>query len=131
MRFSRQNGDRVVVIGIFQSPETGRGVLKNLHRARFRRAAAIHAAAKGRLRVEENGISVIEGVAGGVAGVLALGALIFWQRGMLVGYSPQLALLLAAFALAGALAGWILVRLLQEHVERGVPGPVHEHDPAG
>ena len=59
---------------------------------------------------------MIEGVAGGVAGVLALGALILWQRGMLVGYSPQLALLLAAFALAGALAGWILVRLLKGHV---------------
>ena len=29
----------------------------------------------------------------------------------------MLALLLAAFALAGALSGWILVRLLQQHVD--------------
>ena len=116
MRFWRENGDRVLVVGIFQSPTAGRAVLKNLHWARIRRAAAIHAAAKGRLRVEENGISMIDGVAGGVAVVLALGAFILWQRGMLVDYSPHLALVLAAFALAGALAGWILVRLLQEHV---------------
>jgi hypothetical protein len=37
---------------------------------------------------------------------------------MLVDYGPAaLALLLAAFALAGAFTGWILVRLLQEHVD--------------
>ena len=37
---------------------------------------------------------------------------------MLTGYGPaQTALLLFAFALAGALTGWILVRLLQQHVD--------------
>ncbi|PYK04154.1 MAG: hypothetical protein DME66_10655, partial [Verrucomicrobia bacterium] len=117
MRLWRKNGDRVLVVGIFQSPKTGRAVLKSLHRTQFRRAAAIHASARGRSRVEENGISAIGGsVAASVLSV-ALGAFIFWQRGMLAYYPPaRLALLLAAFALAGAFIGWILVRLLQEHV---------------
>src|SRR5438874_2290579 len=117
MRLWRKNGDRVLVVGIFQSPKTGRAVLKNLHRARSRRAAAIHASARGRPRVEEHGISAIGGSATGSVLSLGLGAFIFWQRGMLADYRPAgLALLLAAFALAGALTGWILVRLLQEHV---------------
>ncbi len=117
MRLWRKNGDRVLVVGIFQSPKTGRAVLKNLHRARFRRAAAIHASARGRPRIEEHGISTIGGSATGSVLSLALGAFIFWERGMLADYRPAgLALLLAAFALAGALTGWILVRLLQEHV---------------
>src|SRR6266853_1560362 len=105
MRFRQTKDDRVLVVGIFQSPKTGRAVLRNLHRARFRRAAAIHAVAKGRPRVEENGVLAI----GGAALVLALGAFIFWQRGMLADYPPAgLALLFVAFALAGALTGWIL-----------------------
>src|SRR5207247_9722883 len=96
---------------------TGRAVLQNLHRARFRRAAAIHASAKGRQRIEERGISAIGGSAAGSLLILALGAFIFWERGMLADYRPAgLTLLLAAFALAGAVTGWILVRLLQEHV---------------
>src|SRR5947207_9888465 len=115
MRLSRKNSDRVLVVGIFQSPKTGRAVLKNLHRARFRRAAAIHASARGRPRIEEHGISAIGGSAAGSVLSLALGAFIFWERGMLADYRPAgLALLLAAFALAGAVTGWILVRLLQE-----------------
>ncbi len=49
---------------------------------------------------------------------MAIGAFIFWQRGILADYRPGvLALLLAAFALAGALSGWILVRLLRQHVD--------------
>src|SRR5213075_1049490 len=114
MRFRRTKHDRFLVVGIFQSPKTGRAVLKNLHRARFRRAAAIHASARGRPRIEEHGISAIGGSAAGSVLSLALGAFIFWERGMLADYRPAgLTLLLAAF-LAGALTGWILVRLLQE-----------------
>src|SRR5205823_9739000 len=117
MRFRRRKHDRVLVVGIFQSPKTGRAVLKNLHRTQFRRAAAIHASARGRPRVEENGISAIGGSAATAAFGLALGAFIFWQRGMLADYRlGGLALFFVAFALAGALTGWILVRLLQEHV---------------
>ncbi|PYI62181.1 MAG: hypothetical protein DMC60_03170 [Verrucomicrobia bacterium] len=118
MRFWRKNGHRVLVVGIFQSLGAGRAVLQNLHRARFRRAAAIHASAKGRQRVEEHGISVIAGsTAASVLG-LALGAFIFWQRGMLADYRPVgLVLPFAAFALAGAITGWILIQLLREHVD--------------
>src|SRR5438034_1308813 len=86
MRFRRTKHDRVLVVGIFQSPKTGRAVLKNLHRTQFRRAAAIHASVRGRLRVEENGISAIGGSAATAAFGLALGAFIFWQRGMLADY---------------------------------------------
>src|SRR5947199_4961181 len=118
MRFWRKNGDRVLVVGIFQSLGNGRTVLQNLHRARFRSAAAIHASAKGRQRVEEHGISAIGGsTAASVLG-LTLGAFIFWQRGMLAYYRPVgLLLLLAAFAVAGAITGWLLVQLLREHVD--------------
>src|SRR6266513_1138432 len=118
MRFWQKKGDRVLVVGIFQSVGTARAALRNLHRARFRRAAAIHASAKGRQRVEEHGISAIGGsTAASVLG-LTLGAFIFWQRGMLVFYRPVgLLLLLAAFVLAGAITGWILVQLLREHVD--------------
>jgi cyclic beta-1,2-glucan synthetase len=117
VRFRRTKADHVLVVGIFQSPKTGRAVLKNLHRDRFRRAAAIYAVAKDRPRVEENGVLATGGLVGGAAFVVALGAFIFWQSGMLAYYPPvRLALLLVAFALAGTLTGWILVRLLHEHV---------------
>src|SRR5437762_4809026 len=98
MRLWRKNGDRVLVVGIFQSPGIGRAVLKNLHRARFRRVAAIHASARRRPRVQEYGVSAIGGAAAASAVALAIGAFIFWQRGILVGYRPGvLTLLLAAF----------------------------------
>src|SRR5436309_1114404 len=118
MRFWRKRAHRVLVVGIFQSVGTGRAVLQNLHRARFRRAAAIHASAKGRQRVEEQGISAIGGSAAVSVLSLALGAFIFWERGTLGNFPPsELALVLAAFALAGATTGWILVQLLREHVD--------------
>src|SRR5437667_12553571 len=118
MRFWQKKGDRVLVVGIFQSVGTGRAALQNLDRARFRRAAAIHASAKGRQRIEEHGISAIGGSTAASVLSLALGAFIFWERGMLGNYRPDgLALLLAAFALAGAITGWILVQLLREHVD--------------
>src|SRR5438874_518421 len=117
MRFRRTKHDRVLVVGIFQSPKTGRAVLKNLHRTQFRRAAAIHASAGGRPRAQQNGISAIGGSPATAAYGLALGAFIFWQRAMLADYRlGGLALFFVAFVLAGALTGWILVRLLQEHV---------------
>ncbi|PYJ67388.1 MAG: hypothetical protein DME76_15345, partial [Verrucomicrobia bacterium] len=118
MRLRRKNGERVLLVGIFQSPGTGRTVLRNLYRARFRRVAAIYASAAGRRRVEEYGISAIGGAAAASVFGLAIGALMFWQRGILADFRPgMLALLLAAFALAGALSGWILVRLLRQHVD--------------
>ena len=120
MRFWRKKGDRVLVVSIFQSVGIGRAVLQNLHRARFRRAAAIHASAKGRQRVEEHGISAIGGSAAASVLGVALGALIFWERGMFADYRRAgFALLFAGFALAGAITGWILVQLFREHVDAG------------
>src|SRR5438046_8751148 len=86
MRFRRTKHDRVLVVGIFQSPKTGRAVLKNLHRTQFRRAAAIHASARGRPRGEENGISAMGGSSATTAFGLALGAIIFWQLRRLAGH---------------------------------------------
>ena len=118
MRFWRKRGDRVLAVGIFKSVETGRAALRNLHRARFRRAAAIHASAKGRQRLEEYGISAIgRSAAASVLG-LAAGASILWERGMLADYRPAgLVLLLAAFASAGGISGWIFERLFRAHVD--------------
>jgi hypothetical protein len=78
--------------------------LNNLHRTRFRRAAAVHSSAKGQQRVEEHGISAIGGSAAALVVGLTLGAFVLWKRGVLPYYRPiELALLLAAFALAGAI----------------------------
>src|SRR5512132_3267523 len=118
MRFWRKKGDRVLVVGIFQSAGVGRAVLQNLHRARFRRAAAIYVSAKGRQRVEERGISAIGGSAAALILSVVLGAFIFWVRGMLGDNRPAgVVLPLAAFAFGGAITGWILVQLLREHVD--------------
>ena len=120
MRLWRKKGDHdVLVVGIFQSPGTGRAVLKNLHRAGFRRTAAIHAPAGGRSRIEEYGVLVIGGVAAALVVGFAIGAFILRQRGILAHHRPGvLALWLGAFALAGAVSGWLLVRLLQHHVDK-------------
>jgi cyclic beta-1,2-glucan synthetase len=118
MRFWRQKGDRVLVVGIFQSVGVGRAVLQNLHRARFRRAAAIYASVKGRHRIEEHGISAIGGSVAALILSVLLGAFIFWARGILGDNRPAgVALPLAAFAFGGAISGWILVQLFREHVD--------------
>ncbi len=131
MRFWPKKGNRVLVVGIFQSAGAGRAVLKNLHRARFRRAAAIHASAKGRQRIEEHGISAIGGSAAALIVSVVLGALIFWACGMLGDNRPAgVALPLAAFAFGGAITGWILVQLLREHVDSASFARFTEHDPA-
>jgi cyclic beta-1,2-glucan synthetase len=117
MRFRRTKDDRVLVVGIFQSSEIGRAVLKNLHRAGFRRAAAIYCSSAGRLRVGEHGILKVGAAITASALSVAFGAIIFWERGMVAHYRPvELALVLSAFMLGGALAGWLLVRLRQRHV---------------
>src|SRR4029077_2563991 len=118
MRFWPKKGSRVLVVGIFQSVGPGRAVLRNLHRARFRRAAAIYASAKGRQRVEEPGISAIGGSVAALILSVVLGAFIFWARGMFGDNRPaEVALPLAAFAFGGGIVGWILVQLLREHVD--------------
>src|SRR5215471_16007575 len=115
MRFWRKEANRVLVVGIFQSVGAGRAVLQTLHSARFRRTAVIYASAKGRQRVEEHGISAIVGSA---AASLALGAFMVWERGKLADHAPTgLILVLAAFTLAGAIIGWILVHLFRQRVD--------------
>src|SRR5215208_5925006 len=118
MRFWPKKGSRVLVVGIFQSAGAGRAVLQNLYRARFRCAAAIYASAKGRQRVEEPGISAIGGSAAGLIVTIVLGAFIFWVRGTLGDNRlVEVTLPLAGFGFGGAIAGWILVRLLRRHVD--------------
>ena len=63
MRLWKKNGDRVLLVGVFQNLVTGRAVTKNLYRTGFRRVAAIHASAGGQSRVEKYGISTIAGAA--------------------------------------------------------------------
>src|SRR5438876_7936630 len=120
MRFRRTKHDRVLVVGIFQSPKTGRAVLKSLHRTHFRRAAAIHASARGRSRVEENGISAIGGsVAASVLSV-ALGAFIFCSAGFcpITGW-PGWAFFFLALALGGVSPVWLLFGCLRGLVVAG------------
>jgi cellobiose phosphorylase len=106
------------VIGIFQSPEIGRAAFKDLHRARFRRSAAIYSSSAGRLRVDEHGISAAGAVIAASALSVAVGAIIFWERGIVTHYrAVELGLVLTAFMLLGALAGWLLVRLRERHVD--------------
>ena len=117
MRFRRTKDDRVLVVGIFQSSEIGRAVLKNLRRAGFRRAASIYCSSAGRLSVGEYGILTVGAAITASALSVAVGAIIFRERGMVAHYRPvELALVLIAFMLVGALAGWLLVRLRERHV---------------
>ena len=103
----------------FPRPGTGEAVLKNLHRARFGRAAVIHASGRGRPRVEEYGVPAIGAAAAASAVGLAIGAFIFWRCGILTDYQPGVvAPLLAALALGSGVSGWVLVRLLQQHVDK-------------
>src|SRR4029453_7641834 len=118
MRFWPKKGNRVLVVGIFQSVGAGRAVLRNLQPARFGRAAGIYASAKGRQRVEERGITAIGGSAAALILSVVLGAFIFWARGILGDKRPAgVALPLAAFAFGGAITGWILVQLFRERVD--------------
>src|SRR5664279_1529642 len=114
---SPRNDDHVLVVGIFQHPEIARAALKNLRRARFRRAAAVHGSATHRPRVEECDIWAI-GWAASVVALLAIGIFIFWQRGTPADFRPAgLATLLGVFVAFGALVGWTSYRLLRQHVD--------------
>src|ERR1700758_2632761 len=118
MRFWPKKGNRVLVVGIFQSVGAGRAVLQNLHRARFRRAAMIRASDKGRQRVEQYGISAIVGSAAALIIGVVLGTFILWERGMLAEFrAAELALPFIAFSFGGAITVWIVVQLLQKHVD--------------
>jgi cyclic beta-1,2-glucan synthetase len=123
MRFRRRKDDRVLVVGIFQSSEIGRAVLKNAHRAGFRRAAVIYASSTGRLRVGKPGLSVAGAAITALALSVAIGAVIFRERGVVAKYGPVgLALVLTALVLVGALAGWLLVRFRRRRIDEASLG---------
>jgi cyclic beta-1,2-glucan synthetase len=118
MRLWRKNGDHVLVVGIFHGAEAGRPALKNLYRAGFRRVAAIRLSARGRARVEERFVPPLGATAAGSLIGLAAGLFVFWQRGVLEApRHGQLILFSLAFTLAGAVAGWILARLLRQRID--------------
>ena len=83
MRVRREKSDRVSAVGIFPSLEIARAVLKNCRRAGFRRVAAVHSSATGRVRVEEHFVPAIGAAAVGAVVGLAAGVFAFWQDGML------------------------------------------------
>ncbi|HEY2713219.1 MAG TPA: glucoamylase family protein [Chthoniobacterales bacterium] len=112
----RRNDDLVLVLAIFQNLDIARAALKNLRRARFRRAAAINGSATHRPLVDEHDMwAIVE--AATVVAILAISILILWQRGVLAEFRPAgVATLLAVFVAFGAVAGWISHRLLHQHV---------------
>ena len=131
MRFWPKKGNRVLVVGIFQSAGAGRAVLQNLHRARFRRAAAIHASAKGRPRIEEQGISAIGGSAAALIVSVVLGALIFWACGMLGDDRPAWVALGARCVRVRRRDHRLDSRQIASRACRfGELRQIHEHDPA-
>lgn len=118
MRVRREKSDRVLVVGIFPGPEISRAMLKNCRRAGFRRVAAVHASATGRTRVEEHFVSALGAAAVGSVIGLAASVFAFWQGRMPEQHPPgKLILLSLAFALIGAVAGWIPARLLEQRVD--------------
>ena len=119
MKFLTSRTERALVIGFYQSPETTGTALAKVRREGFWRSAAVYCAATGEVRVDEHGIR---------AGYGALGAALI---GLLLGIFtllpphvmehpiaiPGLVLQLAACALAGALAGWLVFRSLDARVD--------------
>ena len=112
MRFPQTKIGGAVFIAIFQSRETGRAVLRNLRRDGFARSALLHSSASGKLR--ESGISAArEATASAIIGLL-IGSFVLWREWLRAGPMSTLefALILAGFALAGALGGWFACRIL-------------------
>ena len=119
MKFTTSRAGRALVIGFFQSQETGGTALKNLRRDGFRRSAAVLCSGTGEVRVEEHGISVGRGALGSAVIGLLAGALVLQLRGAFLqpGAFLVVALQLAAFALVGAVAGWGVFRRLDARVD--------------
>ena len=111
MRFRRKNGDPVLVVGIFHGPEVGHALPKRLGRAGFRRVAVIRRSAKDRARVQEHFFPALGAAAAG--SFIGLAASVF----ALDPRSAKLIFFSLAFTLAGAVAAWILARLLRQRVD--------------
>ncbi len=120
MIFSRRRTDRALVIGFYESPESARSVLRKLTRDGFRRSAALHSPETGKVWAEEHGIRAGRGALGAAVIGLLLGVVALLPPHVLDGPRaiPELALQLAACALAAGLAGWLLFRWLDMRVDR-------------
>ncbi|MEO6740640.1 MAG: hypothetical protein ABIP20_10325, partial [Chthoniobacteraceae bacterium] len=94
MKFTNRREDRAMVVGFFESAETGGTALGNLRRDGFRRSAAVHSSATGELRVDQHGISTRRGAAASALIGLLIGILVLQMRGDLVrhGALPVVAL---------------------------------------
>src|SRR5688500_16400552 len=120
MRISAKRPDRALVIGLYQSPETTGTALTKLRHEGFRKAAAVHSAANGEVRIDEHGISEGRGVLASALIGLLFGILLLVPPKVLE--HPEailgLALSLGACAVAGGLAGWWLFRSWDTRVDR-------------
>ncbi len=119
MKFSKNEAERALVTGFYQSPEITGTALTKLRRNGFRRSAAVHCAATGEVRVDEHGIRPGRGAFGTALIGLLIGFLALLPPQVMEhpGAIPELALKLAACTLAGALAGWWLFRSLDARVD--------------
>jgi hypothetical protein len=107
-----------LVVGFYQSPELAAEALQNLRRECFCRSAAVHCSNTGEVRVDENGVPAGRWVlwAGLVGLLLAILALRSSWGTMNPEAIPKLVFQLAACALAGAFAGWLVFRSLAARV---------------
>ena len=107
-----------LVVGFYQSPELAAEALQNLRRDCFCRSAAVHCSNTGEVRVDEYGVpagrwALWAGLVGLLLAILALRS----SWGMMNPEAiPKLVFQIAACALAGALAGWLMFRSLAARV---------------
>jgi uncharacterized membrane protein len=119
MKYSTDRTEHALVIGFYQSPGITGAALMKIRRDGFRRSAAVHCAGTGEVRVDEHGIRAGYGALGAAVIGLLLGILVLLPPPVMEHpiAIPGLALQLAACALAGALAGWLVFRSLDARVD--------------
>lgn len=107
-----------LVVGFYQSPDLAAGALQNLRRDCFCRSAAVHCSNTGEVRVDENGVPAGRWAlwSGLIGLLLAILALLPSQVTENLETIPGLVLQIAACALAGAFAGWLVFRSLAARV---------------
>lgn len=106
-----------LVAGFFQNQGGAAVALKKLRREGFRRSVALHSSEEGRVTVDVHGIATGRGALfSGVIGFL-IGVLVLLPLGGLSDVSVASVLpRLAAFAVIGAVAGWLIFRRLDYRV---------------
>ena len=113
MIFQRTKVAGAVFVAIFQSPESGRAVLRNLRRDGFGRSSLLRSSAKGKLR-ESRAQAAGEAAVWALIGLL-IAAFLLWRDWLRIGPASILviALILAGFALGAAIVGWLASRLFR------------------